>query len=92
MPLRIWIREKGFGWQELPESPFPLTSEQLAKARAIFADELSNSPPLGGANMAPQTAARDILARVAPQLTDFDRLVIGFAVTNNEKNLRIEEE
>lgn len=92
MPLRIWVREKGFGWQELPEFPFPITKEQLFHARAIFADELANSPPLGGANVAPQTAAREILSRVAPQLTDFDRLVIGFAVTTNEKNLRIEEE
>ena len=91
MPLRIWIRQKGFGWQELP-GPFPITKEQLSHARAIFADELSNSPPLGGANVAPQTAAREILSQVAPALSSFDRGVVGFSITVSEKNLRIEEE
>ena len=92
MALRIWIKEKGFGWRELPESPFPITKEQLAQARNLFKNELSKSPPLGGANMAPQTAVRDILSQVAPQLSAFDCGVLGFAVTSQEKNLRIEEE
>lgn len=90
--LRIWIKEKGFGWQELQGGPFPITQQQLSEARVIFANELSNSLPLGGARAAPQTTARDILSEVAPELSKFDCTVLGFAVTNERKNIRIKEE
>lgn len=79
--LRIWIKE-GRAFREVDNGPFPLTGEQLAKARAQFAAERSKASALGGANHAPQTTARDILKQICPALPDFDCLMIGFAVTS----------
>jgi hypothetical protein len=91
MNLRIWIKQKGFGWSEIPNGPFNITLEQISKARTLFADEWSKAELLTGAKNAPQTAARDILSQVAPQLTPFDMGILGFAVTAQIKNLRFEE-
>ncbi len=90
--LRIYIREKGFGWRELPEGPFPITKEQLMEARSRFDEEFRKSPLLAGAKIAPQTAARDILTQMLPNMSSFDLLVLGFAVTAKQRNLRIEDE
>ena len=92
MNLRIWIKEKGFGWREIPNGPFPITLEQLKTARSLFAEEWDKAELLTGAKNAPQTAARDILSQVAPQLSKFDIGSLGFAVTTNIKNMRFEEE
>lgn len=78
--LRIWFRERG-RWVEVPSGPFPITDDQLTRARGIFQTELDVSPPLAGANATPQTTARRILESTAPQLDSFDRLMLGFAVT-----------
>lgn len=90
--LRIWLKEKGFGWRELPNGPFPITLEQIKKARSLFADEWNKVELLTGAKNAPQTTARDILKQLAPQLNTLDCGVLGFAVTFDLKNLRFEEE
>ena len=89
--LRILVKEKGFGWRELPNGPFPITQDQLDQARSLFAEEWNKDELLTGAKNAPQSAARDILSQVAPQLSSFDRGILGFAVTNELKNLRFEE-
>ena len=92
MNLRILIKEKGFGWREIPNGPFPITLQQLNKARTLFTEEWNKAELLTGAKNAPQTAARDILSQVAPHLSKFDIGMLGFAVTANIKNLRFEEE
>lgn len=87
-PLRIWIREGRRDWREIENGPFPITLEQLTEARTRFAKELREAKPLHGANHAPQTTARAILREVAPSLSDFDALMIGFAVTNERIRTR----
>ncbi len=86
--LRLWIKE-GRAWREVENGPFPITPAQLDTARARFAAELVAAKPLHGANHAPQTAARAILREVVPTLSDFDALMIGFAVTS--KTIRTEQ-
>jgi len=79
--LRIFMPVGKRGWKELENGPFPLTGAQLESSRTAFARELEASGPLSGARMSPQTAARDILRTEAPALNDFDRLMVGFAVS-----------
>ena len=86
--LRIWTRE-GRRFVEIPNGPFTITKDQLMTARSAFADELAVATALTGARVSPQTAARDILMRLAPQVPEFDRLLVGFAVTS--KSIRVEE-
>ena len=85
---RIFIRN-GRTWNEVPNGPFPITPAQLEACRASFQAELAAAPALGGARMSPQTAARDILRTQVPQLSDFDRMMVGFAVTSH--TVRTEE-
>lgn len=80
--LRLWVKE-GRTYHEIQNGPFPITPEQLSEARALYAAEYASAKPLTGARIAPQTTARDILAKVAPQLSAFDALMVGFAVTNS---------
>lgn len=79
--LRLWVKE-GRAFREVDNGPFPLTVTQLDAARAWFADEAKRCNLLSGANHAPQTTARAILKQVAPKLSDFDCLMVGFAVTS----------
>lgn len=89
MPLRIQIKE-GRTWREVENGPFPLTLAQLTEARARFKAEFDAAKPLHGARHAPQTAARAILREVVPSLSDFDALMVGFAVTSAK--IQTEEE
>jgi len=90
--IRIFVYDRQFNrpeWREIPNGPFPLTEEQLTVARQAFAAELAVCPDLTGVKMSPQTAARDLLKQAAPQLSDFDAAMIGFAVSNDR--VRVEE-
>ena len=74
----------------MPNGPFPITREQLDEARRQYKAEWDAcSDPLSGIKMSPQTAARDILKNVAPKLSDFDKGMIGFAVSNDR--VKVEE-
>lgn len=86
--LRIWIKDKR-EWREIENGPFPISQAQLSICRNAFADELKLAKPLCGANHSPQTAARDILKKECPKLSDFDILMLGFAVTNSK--IKVEE-
>lgn len=86
--LRIFIKEKGNIWEEIPNGPFPIEKEQLKEARRIFFDHLSNADSLASANTAPQTLARDILFKIAPKLNGIDRSMLSFAVICNKKSLK----
>jgi hypothetical protein len=70
-------------WVEIPNGPFPITPEQMNEARRRYTEEWNRCAPLEGVRMSPQTTARDILKDVAPHLNDFDRGMLGFAVSNN---------
>lgn len=69
-------------WTEIPNGPFPVTREQIAEAQRLYQDEWSRTPELTGVRVSPQTTARDLLKHVAPHLNDFDRAMLGFAVSN----------
>ena len=71
-------------WRELENGPFPITREQLDEARHRYAAEWAEAGPFSGPRVAPQTTARAILREVAPHLTDFDAMMLGFAVSNNQ--------
>lgn len=79
--LRIWVKE-GRQWNEVPNGPFPITPAHLIEARKRFDIERKAAKPLHGANHAPQTTARAILHDICPKLSNFDALMIGFAVTS----------
>lgn len=94
MSLRIWVKEPSASttprrYVEIENGPFPLTLAQLDEARARFKAEFDAAKPLHGARHAPQTAARSILREVVPSLSDFDALMVGFAVTS--ARIRTEE-
>ena len=76
-------------WVEVPNGPFPITREQLAEARRLYQEEWAVCPDLSGVKMSPQTTARALLRQVAPTLTDFDAVMLGFAVSNDR--IRTEE-
>lgn len=75
--LRIWINRK-----EIPNGPFPITREQLKAARAEWNNVRREVNTFGGIAQCPSTVAREILSRVAPQLSDFDRLELAYVVTS----------
>lgn len=78
-------------WIDVPNGPFPITPAQLEEARRLYKAEWdATTDPLAGVHMSPQTTARDILKQVAPQLSDFDAVMLGFAVSNDR--VRIQEE
>lgn len=79
--LRLYIKE-GREWREVENGPFPISADQLSEARTRFAAEWKAAEPMTGARQSPQTTARAILAEVAPKLSAFDALMIGFAVTS----------
>lgn len=88
--IRIFVKPPRSQWQEIPNGPFPISLEQLTEARRLYKAEWdATTDPLAGVHMSPQTTARDILKQVAPSLSDFDRGMIGFAVSNDR--VRIEE-
>lgn len=71
-------------WTEIPNGPFPITTEQLAEARRRYKAEWDAcTDPLSGVRMSPQTTARAILRDVVPTLSDFDAGMVGFAVSND---------
>jgi hypothetical protein len=71
-------------WTEIPNGPFPLTTEQLQEARRRYKAEWDAcTDPLSGVRMSPQTTARAILHDVVPTLSDFDAGMVGFAVSND---------
>lgn len=87
--LRIYVLDKQYyrrgRWTEVPNGPFPITLAQLDEARQLYKAEWDACmDPLSGIKQSPQTAARDILKQVAPYLSDFDRGMIGFAVSNDK--------
>lgn len=88
MKLRIWIKDSG-SWAEVPNGPFPITQAQLSACRQDFQMELAASMPLDTAKQVPQTVAREILGVHCPTLSNFDRLMLGFAVTNPK--IKVEE-
>lgn len=91
--MRIWVFDAGMRkWRELENGPFPVTRDQLMAARKTFVDELkATKNRLEGAWMSPQTAARDILKKQIPTLSDFDALMLGFAVSNDRVKFGPEE-
>lgn len=71
-------------WVDIPNGPFPITTEQLAEARRLYQAEWDAcTDPLAGVKMSPQTTARALLHQVCPTLSDFDAGMIGFAVSND---------
>jgi hypothetical protein len=63
----------------------PITIDQLLRARNFYLEDLEEAirqKLLIG--YPPQTVARSALLRAAPQLTSFDLIVAGFAVTNDK--------
>ncbi len=80
--LRIHVFDNR-AYRELDNGPFAIDESKLMEARRRFMAEREKAGRLEGANIAPQTAARDILKDIAPELSDFDRLMLGFAVTND---------
>jgi len=84
MPLAITIYNPSTRrWTLLDNGPFPITEDQLGEARRRFQDELAACPDLSGVKMSPQTTARAILHEVAPLLSDFDAMMLGFAVSTD---------
>lgn len=81
--ITIWVSSsERKGVTELPNGPFPITAEQLRAVRAAYQTELARSVDgLDGVRLHPQTVARDLLALMVPSLPEFDRLIVGFAVT-----------
>lgn len=78
-------------WAEVPNGPFPITQEQLDKARRCYKAEWDAcTDPLSGIKMSPQTTARAILHEVVPNLSDFDAGMLGFAVSNDRVRTEIE--
>jgi hypothetical protein len=69
-------------WTVVENGPFPITQDQLMEARRRYEAEWYACDDLSGVKMSPQTTARAILHEVAPQLSDFDAMMIGFAVSN----------
>jgi hypothetical protein len=85
--IRIRVKDEATRrWVDVPNGPFPVTREQLDEARRQFRAEWvaanADANPLAGIRLSPQTTARDILKKVAPHISDFDRGMIGFAVSN----------
>jgi hypothetical protein len=80
--IEIAVLERG-RYRRVPNGPFAITPEQLEAARRRFR-LAQDADTLGGARMAPASTAREILSEVAPALTDFDRMVLAYAVTSQK--------
>ena len=70
-------------WRKIQPGPFPITWEQLQRARELAAPRLEKDL-FGGQPQAPQTIAREVLQEVCPHLSNFDVMALGFAVTNQK--------
>lgn len=85
--LHVWVFDQGAlprpGWRRLDNGPFPISREQLDEARRRYREEWDRTAPLSGVRVAPQTTARAILHDVAPRLSNFDAMMLGFAVSND---------
>lgn len=75
-------------WLPIPGGPFPITWEQLTRAREMAAGILG-SDVFAGVPQAPQTIAREALREVAPHLGSLDLISLGLAVTAADVRLGI---
>jgi hypothetical protein len=98
--LRLWVKTDAPGamhrgrYVEVQGGPWPLTRAQLDEARRLFKAEWdaanASEDALAGIAQSPQTTARDILSKVAPQLSMFDRGMVAFAIS--APKIRVTEE
>lgn len=79
--IRDYQTDRRGPWTTIPEAPHRITVETLRACRAEWQTALDASPGPLGAELAPQTTAREILERALPGLQSFDAIALGFAVT-----------
>ena len=85
--IRVRIREGARGeWRQFDDGLVPVTEAELREMRRRFAvayAALQDVDAAAGncAGGAPQTVARAIVRGVCPQLSSFDTIAVGFAVT-----------
>lgn len=88
--IDVYIKTRG-KWERIETGPFScITEEQLNEARRRFKEQLdASTSPFDMPRSLPQSVARMILRDIVPSMSDFDTLVLGYAVTST--NIRIQE-
>lgn len=79
--IRVFDMRDG-SWRTLDNGSFPITADELRRARDAYAERAERLADVDVVNGAPQTVAREVLKKLLPALGAFDLICLGFVVTN----------